>query len=141
MRYTMPILALIVALLLVASQSLYRVDQRFYTILFQLGEIIETNAEILSGNQVRWHFDSRDAYPLGYPMEARSLVVQAQVQRDLLPGQPPLNRPALLDLIRKSQVARAPVVFCSSMDAAPLRKLAEEHGVAGFIPKSAGRST
>ena len=53
---------------------------------------------------------------------------------------PALNGPALLDLIRKSQVARAPVVFCSSMDAAPLRKLAEEHGVAGFIPKSAGRS-
>jgi len=44
MRYTMPVLALIVAVLLVASQSLYTVDQRFYAILFQLGEIIETKS-------------------------------------------------------------------------------------------------
>ena len=35
-------LALVVALLLVASQSLYTVDQRKYAIKFQLGEIIET---------------------------------------------------------------------------------------------------
>jgi len=40
----MPILALVVALLLVASQSLYTVDQRQYAIRFQLGEIIETQA-------------------------------------------------------------------------------------------------
>ncbi len=45
MKYTMPLVALIVALLLVASQSLYTVDQRYYTILFQLGEIIETKAQ------------------------------------------------------------------------------------------------
>jgi membrane protease subunit HflC len=45
MKLTMPILALIVALLLVASQSIYTVDQTKYAIKFQLGEIIETNAE------------------------------------------------------------------------------------------------
>ncbi len=44
MKTTMPILALVVALLLVASQSLYTVDQRQYAIRFQLGEIIETQA-------------------------------------------------------------------------------------------------
>jgi membrane protease subunit HflC len=44
MKFTMPILAVVVALLLVASQSLYTVDQRQYAIRFQLGEIIETQA-------------------------------------------------------------------------------------------------
>ena len=44
MKFTMPILALIVALLLVASQSMYTVDQRKYAIKFQLGEIIETQS-------------------------------------------------------------------------------------------------
>ncbi|MDQ6619161.1 MAG: protease modulator HflC [Pseudomonadota bacterium] len=41
MRFTMPILALLVAILLVASQSLYTVDQRQYAIKFQLGEIVD----------------------------------------------------------------------------------------------------
>ena len=44
MKFTMPILAIIVALLLVASQSIYTVDQRKYAIKFQLGEIIETQS-------------------------------------------------------------------------------------------------
>jgi membrane protease subunit HflC len=44
MKLTMPILALVVALLLVASQSMYTVDQRQYAIRFQLGEIIETQS-------------------------------------------------------------------------------------------------
>ena len=42
MKLTMPLLALVVAVLLVASQSLYTVDQRQYAIKFQLGEIVET---------------------------------------------------------------------------------------------------
>src|SRR5437764_9366536 len=42
MKLTVPLLALVVAVLLVASQSLYTVDQRQYAIKFQLGEIIET---------------------------------------------------------------------------------------------------
>ena len=42
MKLTVPLLALLVAILLVASQSLYTVDQRQYAIKFQLGEIIET---------------------------------------------------------------------------------------------------
>ncbi|MCC7328145.1 MAG: protease modulator HflC [Burkholderiales bacterium] len=43
MKLTVPILALIVALLLVASQAIYTVDQTKYAIKFQLGEIIEVN--------------------------------------------------------------------------------------------------
>jgi modulator of FtsH protease HflC len=42
MKFTMPILAIIVAILLVASQSIYTVDQTKYAIKFQLGEVIET---------------------------------------------------------------------------------------------------
>jgi len=45
MKFTMPILALIVAILLVASQSLYTVDQTKYAVKFQLGEIIETKTQ------------------------------------------------------------------------------------------------
>ena len=44
MKFTVPILAIIVALLLVASQSIYTVDQAKYAIKFQLGEIVETNS-------------------------------------------------------------------------------------------------
>ena len=42
---TMPILAFLVAILLVASQSLYTVDQTKYAIKFQLGEIVETKTQ------------------------------------------------------------------------------------------------
>ncbi len=45
MKFTMPLLALVVALLLVASQALYTVDQRQYAIKFQLGEVIETQSK------------------------------------------------------------------------------------------------
>jgi len=42
MKFSMPILAVVVALLFVASQSVYTVDQRKYAVKFQLGEVIET---------------------------------------------------------------------------------------------------
>ena len=45
MKFTMPILALVVAALLVASQSIYTVDQTKYAIKFQLGEIVETKTQ------------------------------------------------------------------------------------------------
>ena len=45
MKFTMPILALIVAVLLVASQSIYTVDQTKFAIKFQLGEIVETKTQ------------------------------------------------------------------------------------------------
>jgi len=45
MKLTMPLLAFLVALLLVASQSVYTVEQTKYAIKFQLGEIVEINSE------------------------------------------------------------------------------------------------
>lgn len=45
MKLTMPLLALLVAILLIASQALYTVDQTKYAIKFQLGEIIATQSE------------------------------------------------------------------------------------------------
>jgi modulator of FtsH protease HflC len=45
MKLTMPLLAFVVALLLVASQSVYTVEQTKYAIKFQLGEIVEINSE------------------------------------------------------------------------------------------------
>jgi membrane protease subunit HflC len=45
MRFTMPILAFLVAVLLVLSQSVYTVDQTKYAIKFQLGEIVEVQSE------------------------------------------------------------------------------------------------
>jgi hypothetical protein len=52
------------------------------------GEVVETNGEIQAGNQVRWHFGARDAYPLGFAMTCRSLLPQLEAQRLLLKGQP-----------------------------------------------------
>src|SRR6516162_10407346 len=45
MKTTVPVLALIVAVLLVLSQSIYTVDQRQYAIKFQLGEFIDAQTE------------------------------------------------------------------------------------------------
>jgi len=45
MRATVPILVLVVAVLLVLSQSIYTVDQRQYAIKFQLGEFIDAQTE------------------------------------------------------------------------------------------------
>jgi hypothetical protein len=60
------------------------------------GEVVETNGEILAGNQVRWQFGARDAYPLGFAMTCRSLVPQLETQRQLLKGQPLESREELL---------------------------------------------
>ncbi len=45
MKATTPLLALLVAALLVLSQSLYTVDQKQYAIKFQLGEFIDAKTE------------------------------------------------------------------------------------------------
>jgi modulator of FtsH protease HflC len=52
MKLTMPLLALLVAILLVASQVLYTVEQTKYAIKFQLGEIVETQST--AGLYVKW---------------------------------------------------------------------------------------
>jgi modulator of FtsH protease HflC len=45
MKTIMPVVALLVAIVLVLSQSLYTVDQKQYAIKFQLGEFIEAKTE------------------------------------------------------------------------------------------------
>ena len=45
MKTVMPVVALLVAIVLVLSQSLYTVDQRQYAIKFQLGEFIDAQTE------------------------------------------------------------------------------------------------
>jgi len=45
MKLTMPLLALLVAVLLVLSQAVYTVDQTKYAVKFQLGEIVQTQSE------------------------------------------------------------------------------------------------
>jgi len=45
MRSALPVLALVVAVLIVLSQSIYTVDQRQYAIKFQLGEFIDAKTE------------------------------------------------------------------------------------------------
>jgi len=45
MKLTMPLLALLVAVLLVLSQAVYTVDQTKYAVKFQLGEIVETQSQ------------------------------------------------------------------------------------------------
>ena len=45
MKRAVPILAIIVALILVLSQSLYTVDQKQYAIKFQLGEFIDAQTQ------------------------------------------------------------------------------------------------
>jgi len=52
MKFTMPLLALLVAILLVGSQALYTVDQTKYAIKFQLGEVIETQST--AGLYTKW---------------------------------------------------------------------------------------
>ncbi len=52
MKITLPILAAVVALLLVASQSIYTVDQRKYAVKFQLGEIVQTHSK--AGLYFKW---------------------------------------------------------------------------------------
>ena len=53
---------------------------------------------------------------------------------------PGLSGPQLLEVMRNNQtVAHAKFIFCSSMDPAPLKALAEEHRADGFVPKSAER--
>ncbi|MGH8802884.1 MAG: protease modulator HflC [Casimicrobiaceae bacterium] len=54
MKLTLPVLAVVVAVLFVASQSIYTVDQRKYAIKFQLGEIIDTKSD--AGLYFKWPF-------------------------------------------------------------------------------------
>jgi PleD family two-component response regulator len=53
---------------------------------------------------------------------------------------PGLSGPDLLGIIRRTASgARTRVLLCSSMDAAPLARIADERGANGSITKAAGR--
>jgi hypothetical protein len=63
------------------------------------GHVVSTNGQILSRNRVRWQFDEREAYPLGYVMECRSLLSDPKVQTELLHNQPLTSRETMLRFV------------------------------------------
>jgi hypothetical protein len=63
------------------------------------GDVVETNGLLLTGNRVRWLFQAREAYPLGYDMTCRCVSGQAQAQRDLLKEQVLDTREALVQFV------------------------------------------
>ena len=66
-----------------------------YTMSFP-GAVVETNGELVgAGDKVRWRFQAADAYPLGYPMEARCLFVPEDARKLLGRDKPLSDRDAL----------------------------------------------
>jgi CheY-like chemotaxis protein len=75
--------------------------------------------------------------PFGATKAASQLGIDLVLLDVFMPG---LSGPQLLDVMRQNRaVAHTKVIFCSSMDPAPLKALAEEHQAEGFVPKSAER--
>jgi hypothetical protein len=66
--------------------------RNFDYVLTMPGAVVETNGEILAGNQVRWSFRAQQAWVLGYPMTCRSVEAHAELQKQLL-GKQVLNSP------------------------------------------------
>lgn len=66
-----------------------------YTMTFP-GPVVETNGEVVGdGDKVRWRFQSVEAYPLGYPMEARCLFVLEDARKLIGRDQPLSDRDGL----------------------------------------------
>ncbi len=85
-----------------------------------------------AGHQVSLHIG-----PFGATKAASQLGIELILLDVFMPG---LSGPQLLEVMRQNRtVAHAKVIFCSSMDAAPLKALAEEHHAHGFVPKAAER--
>lgn len=84
-----------------------------------------------SGHQTSLHLG-----PFGGTIAARKAGLDLVILDVFMPG---LDGASLLDLMRKEGASCPRVVFCSSMDPAPLRALAVRHHADGWIPKSAGR--
>jgi CitB family two-component system response regulator MalR len=75
--------------------------------------------------------------PFGATVAARKPDLDLVILDVFMPG---LRGPDLLKLIRENRSeSHALIVFCSSMDAEPLRELAAEYGADGSIAKSAQR--
>jgi DNA-binding response OmpR family regulator len=84
------------------------------------------------------HLVSLHIGPFGATKAASQLGIDLVLLDVFMPG---LSGPQLLDVMRQNRaVAHAKVIFCSSMDAGPLKALADEHQADGFVPKSAERS-
>lgn len=81
----------------------FLVADRFDYSLTMPGEVVRTNGELLSVNQVRWQFDVRAAYPMGYAMACSSVDAQDGVQRALLKDRPLVGREAALRFVRLVQ--------------------------------------
>ena len=61
------------------------------------GHVVETNGQLVGDNRVRWQFNACAAWPHGYRMECRALMVKPEMQKILMPGRPLLDRQAMLD--------------------------------------------
>lgn len=81
----------------------FLVADRFDYSLTMPGEVVRTNGDLLSTNQVRWRFDVRAAFPMGYEMACASVDAPARVQQDLLKGRPLANREAALRYVHLVQ--------------------------------------
>jgi DNA-binding NarL/FixJ family response regulator len=95
-------------------------------------------AEMLQQRLIRAkHNVSVHVGPFGGTLAVKRAHVDLVILDVFMPG---LDGPALLDLLRKdSNSGRPRVILCSSMDAEPLRELAQRHNAQGSIPKSASR--
>jgi two-component system, OmpR family, copper resistance phosphate regulon response regulator CusR len=84
-----------------------------------------------AGHQVSVHLG-----PFGGTLAARKEGLDLIILDVFMPG---LDGPSLLELMRKDTTRRPKVIFCSSMDANPLRELARQHQAEGSIPKAGAR--